>query len=198
MHWQNTSWTMLYFKIHGSTVLIWIICHFIATTFALFPSSSTNWRGYAFFSHWSNQFLYWCLNNILKMKCSMKVCFDQASLTRKILCRYAFRHDKSMTDDAILTQFRNMGGRALCGLSLQAFPSLLSSPVPPFHFSLPASPAPPLTLCACYAGYDVMWCCLLRCNVIRRVFQSHPALSCVFESGKVGGGGGVGDRRQIQ
>ena len=76
---------MFYFEIHGSAVFIWIICHFIATTSALFPSSSTNWRGYAFLSHWSDQFLYWCSNSILKIKCSMKVCFDQASLTHEIL-----------------------------------------------------------------------------------------------------------------
>ena len=51
------------------------ICHINATTFALFPSSSTNWRVYAFLSHWNDQFLYWCSNSILKIKCSMKVFF---------------------------------------------------------------------------------------------------------------------------
>ena len=51
---------------------------------------------------------------------------------------YRFRHDKSMTDDAIMMWVWNVGGRVLIGLWLQVLPSLPSSQVPLFRFSPPS------------------------------------------------------------
>ena len=116
------------------------ICHFNATTFALFPSSSTNWRGYAFLSHWSDQFLYWCSNSILKIKCSMKVCFDQASLTREILYVATWQvNDRWRDFDAILECGRQSVKWAFIASApfRSLFPSL---PLPFFSTRLPPPP----------------------------------------------------------
>ena len=118
------------------------ICHFNATTFALFPSSSINWRGLAFLSHWSDQFLYWCSNSILKIKCSMKVCFDQASLTREILYVPTWQvNDRWRDFDAIL----ECGRQSVKWAFIASAPlrSLLpSSPLPFFSMRPPQLPLP--------------------------------------------------------
>ena len=140
------TWTMhmFYFEIHGSAVFIWIICHFI-TTFALFPSGSTNWRGYAFLSHLSDQFvynIYWCSNSILKIKCSMKVCFDQAlaSSTREILYVPTWQINDRWRDFGMWVADRYTG--FLCKRSLPFSPAQ----PPSSTFLYPLSPPPPPAL----------------------------------------------------
>ena len=122
------------------------ICHFNATTFALFPSSSTNWRGYPLLSHWSDQFLYWCSNSILKIKSFMKVCFDQASLTREILYVPTWQvNDRWRDFDAIL----ECGRQSVKWAFIASAPlrSLLPSSPLPFFSTAPPSPSPsPLRL----------------------------------------------------
>ena len=152
----SSTWTMFYFEIlfMQTTIFIWIICYFIATTLALLPSSSTNWRGYIFLPYWSDQFLCWCPNSILKMFHEGLYWPNLIDLWN-IIC-------SDMTSQWQMIQFwcnfGMRGGRVLSGLWLQVLPSLPSSPVSLFRFlSSPPTPPPPptsfpLPLCTCCAS----------------------------------------------